>query len=72
MVYDNGCVVQPASRAALYGLKASHGSTELAGVLPGALSFDCLGRFAKMPVDLANLMRALMGGRDLTSCMKGS
>ncbi|KAL8817135.1 MAG: hypothetical protein Q9223_003980 [Gallowayella weberi] len=49
----DGSMVQPATRAALYGLKASHGSTALGGVLPGALSFDCLGGFAKTPADLA-------------------
>ncbi|KAL8806970.1 MAG: hypothetical protein Q9182_000951 [Xanthomendoza sp. 2 TL-2023] len=49
----NGSVVQPATSVALYGLKASHGSTAPGGVLPGVLSFDCLGGFAKTPADLA-------------------
>ncbi|KAL8903550.1 MAG: hypothetical protein Q9207_003855 [Kuettlingeria erythrocarpa] len=57
----DGSVVQPATRAALYGLKASHGSTEPGGVLPGALSFDSLGGFAKTRADLVEVMSSLMG-----------
>lgn len=64
----DGSVVQPATRAALYGLKASHGSTEVAGVLLGALSFDCLGGFAKTPADLASLMSVLVGGDQCRFC----
>ncbi len=67
-----GSIVQPASRAALYGLKASLGWTNTAGVLPGGSSFDCLGGLAKTPLDLANLMSVLMGGRDFSNSLKSS
>ncbi|KAL8811974.1 MAG: hypothetical protein Q9200_001372 [Gallowayella weberi] len=65
----DGSMVQPATRAALYGLKASHGSTALGGVLPGALSFDCLGGFAKTPADLAEVISSLMGGQFVESSL---
>ncbi|KAL6719943.1 hypothetical protein ACLMJK_001864 [Lecanora helva] len=68
----DGSVVQPASRAALYGLKASHGATKLAGVLPGAHSFDCLGGFAKTSADLASLMTVLLEERDLSTSLSNS
>lgn len=65
--------MQPASRAALYGLKASHGSIDTAGVLPGGSSFDCLGGFAKTPTDLANMMSILSRrGRDYTESLNSS
>ena len=56
----DGSIVQPTTKAALYDLKASHELTELAGVLPGALSFDCLDGFAKTPANLAGLMNVLV------------
>lgn len=56
----DGSVVQPANRAAVYGLKASHGSTKMSGIMPGASSLDCLGGFAKTPHDLADLMAVIM------------
>lgn len=64
-------MVQPATRAALYGLKASHGATDTSGVQPGAISFDCLGGFAKTPTDLADLMSVIMN-KDFSASMKSS
>ena len=56
----DGSVVQPTTKAALYDLQASHELTELAGVLPGALSFDCLDDFVKTPANLTSLMNVLV------------
>lgn len=64
-------MVQPATRAALYALKASHGATDISGVQPSAVSFDCLGGFAKTPQDLADLMGVIMK-KDFSTSMKSS
>jgi amidase len=64
-------VAQPASRAAVYGLKASYGATDVSGVQPGAASFDCLGGFAKTPADLADLMGILMK-KDFSTSMQST
>ena len=68
----DGSVVQPITKAALYGLKISHGLTELASVLPGALLFDCLGGFAKTPPDLASLMNFFVQRRDFSGSLSYS
>lgn len=62
-------MVQPATRAALYGLRATYASIDVAGVQPGAASFDCLGGFAKTLEDFAYVMSILMKGRDFSASL---
>lgn len=58
----DGSIVQPASRAALYGLKATVGLLPTAGTAPWSSLTDSIGGMAKSPQDLAALFGVLVGG----------
>ena len=68
----DGSLVQPATRAALYGMKATPGSVDTAGIQPISPAFDSVGGLAKNPTDLANLMGILLRRMDYTSYLGGS
>ena len=69
----DGSLVQPATRAALYGMKATPGSVDTAGIQPISPAFDSVGGLAKTPGDLANIMGILLGRRtDYPSYLEGS
>ena len=68
----DGSLVQPATRAALYGMKATPGSVNTAGIQPISPAFDSVGGLAKTPEDLANIMGILLGRTDDPSVLKGS
>ena len=59
--------MQPATRAALYGMKATVGSVDDTGVQGVGPAFMSLGGLAKSPRDLANVMSILIGGKDFSS-----
>ena len=68
----DGSLVQPATRAALYGMKATPGSVDTAGIQPISPAFDSVGGLAKTPEDLANVMSILQGQREYGAYLKGS
>ena len=68
----DGSLVQPATRAALYGLKATVGTVETAGIQPISPAFDSVGGMAKSATDLANLMSILQDGKSYGQYMKKS
>ena len=68
----DGSLVQPATRAALYGMKATPGSVNTAGIQPISPAFDSVGGLAKTPEDLANIMGILQRRTDYPSYLKGS
>lgn len=57
----DGSIVQPASRAALYGLKATVGLLPTEGTAPWSSLTDSIGGMAKSPQDLAALFEVLVG-----------
>ncbi|KAL8418926.1 hypothetical protein RB594_002220 [Gaeumannomyces avenae] len=63
----DGSIVQPANRAALYGIKATVGSIPTEGTAPWSPVTDSIGGMAKSPEDLANLMDVLLGNATLGS-----
>ncbi|KAI0871454.1 amidase signature domain-containing protein [Hypoxylon argillaceum] len=70
----DGSIVQPANRAALYGLKATLGLLPTEGTAPWSSLTDSIGGMAKSPEDLANLMNALTNtdySRNLTKSWAG-
>ena len=56
----DGSIVQPACRAALYGMKATPGTISGEGAFPTSRAFDSHGGMAKTPDDLAMIMGILM------------
>ena len=68
----DGSIVQPACRAALYGMKATPGTIPGAGAFPTSRAFDSHGGMAKTPDDLADIMGLLMKGKDYNSSLKSS
>ena len=56
----DGSIVQPACRAALYGMKATPGTIPGEGAFPTSRAFDSHGGMAKTPDDLAKIMGLLM------------
>lgn len=68
----DGSIVQPASRAALYGLKPTFGSTSSRGIMPVAPSFDTVGGMAKTVKDLADITGMLSGGKDFSTYLRKS
>lgn len=57
----DGSIVQPANRAALYGLKATVGLLPTEGTAPWSSLTDSIGGMAKSPQDLAALFEVLTG-----------
>ena len=68
----DGSIVQPACRAALYGMKATPGTIPGDGAFPTSRAFDSHGGMAKTPDDLAKIMGLLMNGKDFESSLKSS
>ena len=68
----DGSIVQPACRAALYGMKATPGTIPGDGAFATSRAFDSHGGMAKTPNDLAEIMGLLMNGTDFTSSLKSS
>lgn len=68
----DGSIVQPACRAALYGMKATPGTIPGDGAFPTSRAFDSHGGMAKTPDDLADIMGVLMKGKDFKSSLKSS
>ena len=60
----DGSLVQPATRAALYGMKATPGSVETVGIQSISPAFDSVGGLAKTCKDLANVRSILQGQED--------
>ena len=56
---SDGSTVQPATRAAVYGLKATLGSIPTDGTQPITPVINCVGTMAKSPRDLASLVGIL-------------
>ena len=67
----DGSIVQPACRAALYGMKATPGTIPGEGAFPTSRAFDSHGGMAKTPVDLAKIMGLLMT-KDFDSSLSSS
>lgn len=67
----DGSLVQPSTRAALYGLKCTLGTTDLTGIQAGAKAFSSLGGMAKSVKDLAELLK-LIQGTDYSSFLTNS
>lgn len=63
--------MQPSTRAALYGLKCTLGTTDLTGIQAGAKAFSSLGGMAKSVKDLAELLK-LIQGTDYSSFLTNS
>ena len=68
----DGSVVQPSTRAALYGLKCTVGSTENAGISGISPAFDSLGAMAKSTVDLSAVLEVLMESPNLLKSQTGT
>ncbi|KAJ5289132.1 amidase signature domain-containing protein [Penicillium angulare] len=68
----DGSLVQPSTRAALYGLKLTVGTISTYGVQPLSKPFDSIGGAAKTTEDLANLLDTLVPGRDFKSSLTKS
>ncbi|KAL8709338.1 MAG: hypothetical protein Q9220_005931 [cf. Caloplaca sp. 1 TL-2023] len=69
---SDGSLVQPATRASLYAMKATLGTVDTFGVQPISPEFDSVGGMAKTVEDLARIMEILQEGRDYTSCLTSS
>ncbi len=67
----DGSIVQPACRAALYGMKATPGIISGEGAFPTSRVFDSHGGMAKTPNDLAMIMGLLMN-KDFESSLRSS
>lgn len=61
----DGSIVQPATRASLYGLKATVGLIPTEGTAPWSALIDNIGGMARTPGDLANLLGVLLNDTNL-------
>ena len=68
----DGSIITPASRNALFSLKATPGSVPMAGSQPIVGAFDVHGVMAKSAKDLADLTGIIMGGKDFSSYLTES
>ncbi|KAI0105341.1 amidase signature domain-containing protein [Nemania sp. FL0031] len=68
----NGSIVQPAVRAALYGIKGTVGDVNMVGTQSGGAAFDSAGPLAKSVEDCADVMEILLPGRDFRNHLNGS
>ncbi|KAI4257637.1 MAG: hypothetical protein L6R42_005531 [Xanthoria sp. 1 TBL-2021] len=64
---SDGSLVQPATRASLYGMKATLHTLDTFGIQPISPEFDSAGGMAKTVEDLAKTMDLLQEGKDYTS-----
>ncbi|PVH72323.1 amidase signature enzyme [Cadophora sp. DSE1049] len=55
-----GSVNIPSTRAALYGIRVTTGTSDMAGIIPFSARFDTLGVMAKSPLDVANLLEVIV------------
>jgi amidase len=74
----DGSAVQPASRAAVFALKATPALADTSGTQPGNSDFDSLGVMSKSVIDILNLWNCVLAPEsakvsrsDLTSEWKG-
>ena len=58
----DGSICQPATRAALYAMKATVGTIDMTGIQPANPDFDSAGAMAKTPSDLAVFMETITNG----------
>jgi amidase len=63
----DGSIVQPGTRASLYGLKATVGLIPTEGTAPWSPLTDSIGGMARTPGDLANLLGVLLNDTDLSA-----
>ncbi|KAH6622595.1 amidase signature domain-containing protein [Chaetomium tenue] len=63
----DGSIVQPATRASLYGLKATVGLIPTEGTAPWSALTDSIGGMARTPGDLANLLGILLNDTSLSA-----
>jgi amidase len=68
----DGSIIHPATRASLYGMKASVGAVSSDGAMPVCMAFDGHGAMSRTPRDLSDIMGILMGGRDFSSFLRWS
>jgi len=69
---SDGSLVQPATRAALYGLKGSLGTINTTGAMGLSPIFDSAGAVGKSTRDMATLLGIIQGGIDYTPRLKTS
>lgn len=62
-------IVQPAIRAALYGMKGTVGAVNMFGTQSGGAAWDSAGPMAKSVEDCADVREVLLPGRDFHSCL---
>lgn len=62
-----GSVRIPAAFCGVYGMRPSHGSVSLQGVMPFAPSYDCIGWFARDINILKRVAKAIMPGLNCTT-----
>ena len=66
----DGSICQPATRAALYAMKATVGTIDMTAIQPANPDFDSAGAMAKTPSDLAVVMETITSGApDYSSCL---
>ncbi|KAH8679299.1 amidase signature domain-containing protein [Ilyonectria robusta] len=65
----DGLIVQPAIRAALYGMKGTVGAVNMFGTQSGGAAWDSAGPMAKSVEDCADVREVLLPGRDFHSCL---
>ena len=58
----DGSICQPATRAALYAMKATVGTIDMTAIQPANPDFDSAGAMAKTPSDLAIVMATITNG----------
>jgi amidase len=68
----DGSIIQPATRASLYGMKCSVGAVPGSGAMPVCAAFDSHGAMARTPRDLSDITGILMGGMNFSSSLRGS
>lgn len=69
---SDGSLVQPATRASLYGRKATLHTFNTFGIQPISPETDSAGGMAKIVEDLAKIMDLLQEGKDYNSCLGSS
>ena len=58
----DGSVCQPATRVALYAMKATVGTIDMTAIQPANPDFDSAGAMANTPSDLAVVMETITNG----------
>lgn len=68
----DGSIVQPGTRAGLFALKPSCGTTPLAGAMPINQNFDTIGAIGRTAKDLADMIGLLDGTGDYSTSLTNS